>query len=566
MNEPHPAEQSNLSSQTTVRDLRGRWIWAAGILLIACTAQGALWYRWWEDPTYFKMSVLFVWPAALFALTIWWTFFSGWSWLIRMGVIGLVLAALYGFSAVYRMEWDGSMVPRRIVLRSKPTGEEIARQYLKQRSATNGAKLEASTETSVEDAGGSTALVETEGDWPGFRGPKRDGVVIGASLRRHWDTVPPRELWRHPLGRAWSSFAVIGNHAFTQEQRDENECVVAYDLDTGSELWVHTDKTILSIVDANGGPGPHATPQFDDGLLYTVGGTGILNCLDAASGKKIWATNILNDASDGKTPPKNIEWGMSSSPLIVNNLVIVVPGGTEKEGTSCYNKGVAAYDKKTGKIEWASGTHQASYGSPRVEIIGGESQLLITHANGLSGYALSGAKTGEELWFFPLENPPKVNSSMPWVLNDHSLLFGTGYGIGTALLDLSEEGGSWKVTTRWMSNRFRPKFNEFFVRDGHIYGLDDGILACMEVETGKLKWRSGRYGYGQLLLVDDIFLIISEDGDLLLVPATPTKPEPVATFKVLDSGFCWNHPTLVRGKLLLRNAVEAVCFDVSEAK
>lgn len=442
------------------------------------------------------------------------------------------------------------------------------RQYFKQRSTTipAPANSEATSETSEIKISEIKpfVLVATEGDWPGFRGPRRDGIVQNGSLRRNWETVPPRELWRHPLGRAWSSFAVVGNYAFTQEQRDENECVVAYDLNTGSELWVHEDKAILSIVDANGGPGPHATPQFADGKLYTLGGTGILNCLDAASGKCLWSNNILDDASGGKTPVRNIEWGMSSSPLVVDNLVIVVPGGTEQEAGIGYNKGVAAYDVKTGKLEWASGIHQASYGSPRVETIGGIRQLLITHANGLSGYAFDGMNRGDELWFFPLENPPKVNSSMPWLLEDQSVLFGTGYGVGTGCFEIQDENGKWNIKRRWMSNRFRPKFNDFFVRDGHIYGLDDGILACMEVKTGTLQWRAGRYGYGQMLLVDDILLVITEDGDLVLVPATPSKPEPVATFKALDSGFCWNYPVLVRGKLLLRNAVEAVCFDVSK--
>ena len=555
MSLPQPNEQSAQSNPL----FRGQWKWGLTFLAIACTSQAALWARWWEDPTYFKMSVLFVWPAAIFILSIWWIFFSGWSWRVRLGLVALVLASLFAFNQTYRMEWDGSMVPRRFVLRSKPTGEEIARQYLKQRSATASANTESTTEQAVEP----TVLVASEGDWPGFRGPNRDGIVQGGSLRRNWETAPPRELWRHPLGRAWSSFAVVGNYAFTQEQRDENECVVAYDLNTGAERWVHEDKAILSIIEAQGGSGPHATPQFQDGMLYTLGGTGILNCLDAASGKSVWSTNILNDASGGKSLPKNIEWGMSGSPLLVDNLVIVVPGGTEQEGGIGYKKGVAAYDAKSGQLVWTGGIHQASYGSPRVETLGGVRQLLVTHAHGLSGYALDGPNRGDELWFFPLENPPKVNSSMPWRVDDRSLLFGTGYGIGTALLEIQEAGGKWEIKRPWMSNRFRPKFNDFFVRDGFIYGLDDGILACMEVSSGTLKWRAGRYGYGQLLLVDDILLVISEDGDLVLVPATPSKPEPVATFKVLESGFCWNHPVLVGGKLLLRNAVEAVCYDVS---
>ncbi len=555
--------ESSVPVTATKTNLRGRWIWAAGILAIACIAQSALWAKWWEDPTYFAMSVLFVWPAALFALAIWWTFFSGWSWTIRLGLVGTIAAAFLGFFSLYRLEWDGGMIPRRFISRSKPTPEEVARQYRKQQLASTSAAGKKSTDDDSRTSA-PLPLVVTEGDWPGFRGPRRDGIVRNGSLRRDWQSAPPRQIWRHPLGRAWSSFAVVGNHVFTQEQRDEFECVVAYDIETGDELWAHQDKTILSIVDANGGPGPHATPQFDEGFLYTLGGTGLLNCLDAATGKQIWSTNILKDAGDGKIAAPNIEWGMTASPLIIDDLVIVVPGGTAKEGALGFDHGVAAYAKSSGQRVWSAGKRQASYGSPRLEVIGGTRQLLIPNANGLSAHSLDG---GNELWFFPLENSPNVNSAMPWMLDDGSLLFGTGYGVGSVRLDITNgDGHEWTVKQRWQTNRFRPKFNDFFVRDSHAYGLDDGTLACLDVETGKIKWKSGRYGYGQLLLVDDIMLIITEDGELLLVPATPAKPETIATFKVFDSGFCWNHPVLVRGKLLVRNASEAVCLDVSDAK
>jgi outer membrane protein assembly factor BamB len=248
---------------------RGRWKWCVGILVIACLAQASLWAMWWEDPTHFKMSILFVWPAALFALTNWWLFFSGWSWRVRLGSLVAVAAILLSFFKMYRLEFDGDMVPRRIVLRSTPTAEEIARKFFKNQSS------ESSDQAAQNDVSATTEesrLVSIDGDWTGFRGPNRNGVVQGSSLRRDWSTAPPRQIWRHPIGRAWSSFAVVGNLAFTQEQRDKDECVVAYDAATGNQKWVHRDLTILSIVEANGGPGPHATPEFDDGLIYSLGG------------------------------------------------------------------------------------------------------------------------------------------------------------------------------------------------------------------------------------------------------------------------------------------------------
>jgi outer membrane protein assembly factor BamB len=386
------------------------------------------------------------------------------------------------------------MVPRKIVLRSKPTAEAVAREFLKQQQGSTRESVDPTDPAATVDA---PKLVAIEGDWPGFRGPMRDGVVRGGSFRRDWSANPPREMWRHPIGRGWSAFSVVGNYAFTQEQREENECVVAYDVESGSQLWVHQDKAILSIVEANGGPGPHATPQFDDGFLYTLGGTGLLNCLNAVTGKAVWSTNILKEGGDGKALVKPPEWGVSNSPLIVGDLVIVISGGTPTEGSVAYDKGVEAYNKKTGDPVWSAGKHPASYGSARLETIAGTPQVLIPNGNGLSSHS---PESGEELWFFPLENSPKVNSSMPWLVGTDSVLFGTGYGVGSVRLDIKNNGGQWEATQRWASNRFRPKFNDFVVRDGFAFGLDDGTLCCLDVETGAVKWKSGRYGYGQLLL------------------------------------------------------------------
>lgn len=536
---------------------RGRWKWGLGILFVACVAQAILWTMWWDNPTFFKMSVLFVWPAGLFALMIWWLFFSGWSWVVRVGTLAAIIVGISGFLGLYRLEFDGDMVPRRLALRSTPSAEEVARKFFQ----TQSVEL-ASIATPKEEAKNNTPLplVAVEGDWTGFRGPRRDGIVQGASLRRNWSAAPPREVWRHPIGRAWSAFIIVGNYAFTQEQRDEYECVVAYDAETGRQKWIHQDQALLSIVDANGGPGPHATPEFDDGLIYTVGGTGILNCLDALTGQPFWSTNILRDASDEKDPIKQPEWGVSCSPLVTDDLVIVIPGSALKETDPASGKGVIAYNKKSGQIVWTAGKHPASYGSPRVETILGTRQVLIPNGNGLSSHRLT---DGQELWFYPLENGPKVNSAMPWLLGDRSLLFGTGYGVGSVRIELRQENDDWKASQGWSSNRFRPKFNDFVVHEGCLYGLDDGTLTCVDVESGKIRWKSERCGYGQLLLIDGLLLIMTEDGDLKLTAAISKKPETMATFKVFDSGYCWNHLAFARGRLYARNANEAVCLDIS---
>ena len=528
---------------------RGRWKIGAALFALACLAQGMLWAMWWEDPTHFKMSVLFVWPAAVFSLLVWWTFFSGWSWRVRLGALGVGCAAVVAFYNLFRLDrFDGDMVPTRIVPIWQPNADQAAREFIASIPTKNPASV-----TDADSKSVAVPLVASDGDWPGYRGSNRMGVVREATLRTDWSARPPKELWKHPVGKAWSSFAVIGDMAFTQEQRGESEAVVAYRLASGEQVWSHLDPVKLSASDAQGGSGPRATPQFDNGLLYTQGATGLLNCLDAATGRRVWSTDILKDAGTAGAPVPNLGWGTAGSPLLVDQFVIVVPGGKDE-------KSVVAYDKQTGQRLWSGGSRIASYGSPRVETLLGERTVLVPLGDGLAGHALA---DGRELWFFKWGNGPQVNGAQPLLVADNSLLFGCGYGVGTVRLDLAREKSIWTVTQRWHSNRFRPKFNDFVLLNGHVFGLDDGTLTCLDIETGKVKWKSGRYGYGQLLLVGETLLILSEDGRVILRPAATSVTEELASFQALDpNGITWNHPVLVRGKLLVRNAIEAACFEL----
>lgn len=540
---PESSVQSADSPKTKPR--RGRWKIGAAILAIALIAQGCLWTLWWEDPTHFKMSILFVWPAAIFSLLIWWTFFSGWSAKIRYGLVGLGIVGLITFFSIFRPErFDGDMTPTRLTYRWIPSADQKAKQYLEQ--------LKTTTPTTPKESAEAAPLVADEHDWPGFRGPDRLGVLPDVKLRTDWEARPPKELWRHPVGHSWSSFAVVGDYAFTQEQRDNNEAVVAYHLATGEQIWVHVDDAKFTVTEVQGGSGPRSTPQFSDGKLLTLGATGILNCLDAKTGQRDWTTNILKDAGTDGKPAPNLEWGMAGSPLVVDQLVIVIPGG--KDGNS-----IAAYDRTTGKKVWSAGDHPATYASPTLGTIRGERVVLAPLGTGLSANSL---ENGKELWFFPWTNAPKVCGAMPVVLNDQSVLYGIGYGEGTVRLEV-DHGSEWSAKKVWHSNRFRPKFNDFVVRNGFAFGLDDGTLTCIDIESGKVKWKGGRFGYGQILLVGDVLLIVSEQGTVSQIPAEPTKSEPLATFSVLsEDDITWNQPVLVHGKLLVRNAHEAACFDL----
>ncbi|MBC7820841.1 MAG: PQQ-like beta-propeller repeat protein, partial [Planctomycetaceae bacterium] len=404
-------------------------------------------------------------------------------------------------------------------------------------------------------------------DWPAFRGPNRDDVVIGESLRTDWDARPPKQLWKHPIGSGWGAFAVIGRRAWTLEQRGENELCVCYDIETGRELWLHADAVRFS--SPQGGVGPCSTPTVHDGKVFTQGATGILNCLDAATGRRVWTRNTLEDAGS-----PNLEWGQCGSPLIVDDLVIVNPGNND-EASRAKRTSVIAYRRETGEKVWAVGGRQGSYSSPHFttlrrdvhqEILSAERQVLIF--DGLGVVALR-PETGGRLWEFAWINTPQVNSAQPLVIDENLVLIGSGYGKGSVLLgflpQVDEVGGRHlEVVERWQSAQFKLKFNSAVRRGDFVFGLDEGMLTCLSLKSGKRLWKQGRYGYGQMLLVEDKLLILTEEGDVVLVPATPETPETpreLARFHAID-GKTWNHPVLSRGRLLVRNSDEAACFDL----
>lgn len=535
---------------------RTTWPIAAIILGIACIAQGLLWYRYRDDSTFSKMSTLWVWPATFFAMFLWWTFFSGYRWRTRLRLLGLIALAFGAFFSVYRIDGsDGDMVPT-LSYRWETTAAEKAREYWSMQKIAAPTSEETSSSESTESIA-EPELVAGPNDSTDFRGNERDGILRGQGFRKDWDARPPKELWRHPLGLGWSSFAVIGDLAITQEQRDDNECVVAYSLATGDVKWIHGDLVRFQQVAVNGGDGPHATPVIVGNDTYALGATGVLNCLDTRTGKERWQRDILEDAGANGQPSDNIQWGVSGSPLVVDDLVIVIAGGKIKE--SFTGKSVIAYDRRTGAILWAKGNFDASYSGARVEDFLGTRQVLAFHGTGISSHALD---TGEILWDFTWENPPKVNSAQPIKLDDRSLLIGSGYGTGAARLELSQTGGTWSVEKKWESNRLKLKFNDAVIREGYVYGLDDGILTCLDLATGKVKWKGGRYGYGQILLHEDTLLVLTEEGDVTLAAASPAKFQELHRIPAL-TGTTWNHPVVAHGKLLVRNGTEVVCFDVT---
>ncbi len=386
----------------------------------------------------------------------------------------------------------------------------------------------------------SLTTVSAAADWPGFRGPNRDSVIPGVRIDTNWSSSPPKELWRRAVGPAWSSFAVNGELLYTQEQRGDHEIVGCYDLKTGKPVWQHRDAT--RFWEANAGPGPRGTPTLSGGRVYTFGATGIVNALDAATGAVVWSRNAATDA-DLKVP----YWGFASSPLVVEDLVMVAASGR-----------LVAYDLGTGNPRWLGPTGGGSYSSPHLLTIDGVAQVVLLSGTGASSFALA---DGNLLWKHEWTGGGMLQ---PALTADGDILITTNDmsgGVGTRRIDVSLESGAWTVKERWTTRGLKPYFNDFVVHKGHAYGFDGSILACIDLNDGARKWKGGRYGNGQLVLLpdQDVLLVLSEEGELALVAATPGEFKELARVPALE-GKTWNHPVLAGSVLLVRNDHEMAAF------
>jgi outer membrane protein assembly factor BamB len=381
-------------------------------------------------------------------------------------------------------------------------------------------------------------------EWPSFRGPHWDGRYDQRPIQTSWPASGLKPMWKQPIGEGYASFVIAERRAFTIEQRGPEEVVSAYDVATGRELW--TNRWTAVFEESMGGNGPRATPTWNGGKIFALGGSGEMRAIDAATGRTLWRTNILSDAG-----ASNLQWGMAASPLVVGNTVVVLPGGSSGQS-------VVAYDITTGKRAWASLDDAASYSSPMLVTLAGVKQIVLFTATRLVGVT---PEDGRLLWEFPWKTQYGVNASQPIVLGGDRLFLSTGYGTGAGVVEIASTDGQLSAREVWRNNLMKNQFTSSVLHEGYIYGLDESILACLDAATGEKKWKNGRYGYGQVMLASGHLIVLTEQGELALVRATPAKFEELARFAVLD-GKTWNHPAMSEGVLLVRNANEMVAFDL----
>lgn len=468
-------------------------------------------------------------------------------WSPRVRMLGLLGVMALTFSYFTLIRWEGlyGTQEAQIRWRWEPSAEErfLAQQAKRAKESSN-----TTASAPAKEAEPAQPWTIQPGDVPDYRGVGRTGVLEGVVIDpANWSTTPPKQVWRKLIGPGWSTMIVVDGHLVTQEQRGEREAVVCYDAETGDEIWVHADE--IRFEEGLSGPGPRSTPTFDPrsgGRIYTLGAKGKLNCLEATSGKLVWSQDIV--AESGATPP---QWGYSVSPLVVDNLVVVFAGGE--------NKSVLAYDADTGKLVWTAAGGTQSYSSPQLVNLLGQRQILMHDNKALRSLDPT---DGRQLWQWDAPSAAALPQLQPYPLSDHELVVASEPGI--ALLDLSRENDAWTIDVKWDSKALKPAFNHFAVHEGYVYGLDDGILVCVDLETGERKWKKGRYYHGQILLLrdQDALLILGEKGEVAVVATNPKQLEELGRFQAIE-GKTWNHPVVAHGKLCVRNGNEIACYDIA---
>jgi len=478
------------------------------------------------------------------ATAIWLVFFSAFERRLRMRVgaaLGLMVA---GFLVLFRIESVGAELRPRFVWRFAEAADR---------------RLEAP----VGEVAGRADLTTT-GPWefPQFLGPARDVSVDAVTLSRDWDAQAPELLWRQPIGAGWSGFAVVNGYAVTQEQRGDLEMVTCYEVESGELVWSYAiDNRYESVIAGNG---PRATPTIDAGMVYAMSSNGLLLALNGSDGTPVWQHDI--PAEYGLTPQQELTfvlYGRANSPLIVDGLVIVPAGGDPARRLVS----LVAFDKVTGEKVWEGGDRQISYASPGVATVAGVEQVLVMNEASVSGHYV---ESGQVLWEFPRpgDSAADPNNSQAVAVPPDMVLVSKGYGLGAALLQLvPRSNGTMEVHEVWSSPRvLRTKFSNVTIWEGHIYGLSDGILECVDLATGERVWKHGRYHHGQILRVHDLLLVLSEDGEVFLVEASPERRDNVlGQFRAL-SGKTWNNFALYGPYLVVRNGEEAAAFRLPLAR
>ncbi|MEL7498258.1 MAG: PQQ-binding-like beta-propeller repeat protein [Planctomycetota bacterium] len=447
-------------------------------------------------------------------------------------IIALVMLGIgVSYSGLLRHEGMSSDTTMALKWRWTPTAEQLL---------VNAKNTEPPIVVETDSPEMDAAIAKPE--WSEFRGANRDGRYLGPPISTDWSS-DPEQVWKVPVGPGWSSFSIAGELLYTQEQRGDLEAVVCYEASSGKEIWTHEIKARFE--ESIGGPGPRATPTIAQGSLFAHGAKGDVVRLDPKTGAEVWRQNV-GTLANRNTP----SWGYSSSPLVIGSNVIVHVGGAGDKGT-------IALDIENGEVNWTTAAGDHSYISPHLATILGKQYVLMLTNVGLN---VLEPESGVDVLNYEWKTSG-YRSLQPLVINGDSIILSTGMGTGTRRIKLSSTDEGLTATETWSNPRFAPDFNDMVLFEGHLYGFTGMIFTCIDAETGEQKWKGGRYGKGQVLLVEQsgALIVLSEKGEVVLLKADPSSHQELAKFKAIN-GKTWAHPVLVGDRLFVRNAEEAACY------
>jgi outer membrane protein assembly factor BamB len=383
-------------------------------------------------------------------------------------------------------------------------------------------------------------------DWPQWLGPNRNGISLESGLLKSWPATGPKVLWRIPLGDGYSSVAISKESVYTLLSKGDDEFVICLDANSGKEIWrVRSDSTFK---DTNGN-GPRSTPAIHDEVVYAVGARGKLFALNAKTGKTLWQHDLKKEfnsvgPSDG---------GYATSPLVEGERLLVEAGGAN-------GNAFVAFDKKTGQMIWKTESDKAGFSSPVAFTINGLRQIIFFSGDGVVSVS---PENGKVYWRLPWKTEGNVNAALPLFIPPNKIFISSGYEVGAALLHIKNENGTTRSEEIWKSKVMQNKFPTSVLSGNYLYGFDNTVLKCINVNTGEEKWKQRGLGVGSLIYADGHLLVLSDKGKLVLVEASSIAYKEKAGIQVLN-GRCITVPALAAGRLYLRNTKELVCLDVAE--
>lgn len=379
------------------------------------------------------------------------------------------------------------------------------------------------------------AVASARADWPNFFGSKFDGKSDVTGFKKDFKEAP-KPLWERTLGAAFSSFAVVGDRLYTCGEAEKQQALYCLNADTGEVIW---QKPFEKQYKNEHGDGTRATPTVDGDRVYVLGAFGKLICVDAATGKDIWMKQFNNVPT----------WAYSGSVLIEGELAIVSAG--KGHGS------LIAYEKKTGKEVWKVGDDQVGYATPYPFTFNNQRYVV-----GFMGSAaiIADVKTGREVWRSPWKTSYEVNAAMP-IFHDGYLFFSSGYDTGCGLFKLAADGDKLSATQVWKSDVLLTKFQSCILHDGKLYASDQNALKVVDFMTGKELFKQAKIKNGTMVLADEHFILLTEQGQLQIAKAGAAEFTPITKVSILD-GRCWAVPVLHKGRLFARNLDRVVCLDL----